>query len=281
MSAIRSAAPPPANWDDFASRQWDYFESADEAKFRWQTTCPVIASTEQQLVSVAAGEGRLLEIGCGEGGNLFHLGPRKGMTVGLDYSLAKTAFASDAIPWASFVCADAVNLPFRGGVFDRVLCRDVLHHVHGRLQDEAVSELFRVCRAGGEVVVIEPNGRNPLIALFALLVPAERGVFRSTPARVASLVRSVAPRIIVEMAQPLPVARALLHYRFGAPGLGRLRVIPSVLGAIDAVLRRLMPCALWAYIMARGLAATSRLEKAPERWSEPRPENRADARPVP
>ena len=267
--------------DRHAACQWRYFKEVDEARFRWQTRAPVFSDTERDLVSRAAGKGRLLEVGCGEGGNLFHLGPRNDPTVGMDYSMAKVAFASGAIPWARFVGGDATRLPFRRGVFDRVLCRDLLHHLQDPDQREAVTEMLRVCRPGGEVVLIEPNGRNPLIALFALLVPAERGAFRSTPARVASLVRSVAPRIIVEMAQPFPVARALLHYRFGAPGLGRLRVLSSVLGAIDAALRRLMPRPLWAYIMTRGLAATSRLEKAPERWSEPRPENRADARPVP
>jgi len=264
MSRRPFAVSPTARQDGFAARQWDYFQAADEPKFRWQTTCPMIASTERQLVSVAAGEGRFLEVGCGEGGNLFHLGPRIGMTVGLDYSMAKAAFASGAIPWARFICADAVQLPFRGGVFDRVLCRDVLHHVREAVQDEAVSELFRVCRPGGAVVLIEPNGRNPLIALFALLVPAERGAFRSTPARVAALVRRVGSRIVVDMAQPLPLARALLHYRMGAPGLGHLWGVTRLLGAIDAALRWLMPRPLWAYIVAGGLAAASRLEKAPE-----------------
>lgn len=251
----------PTRRDGFAARQWDYFQAADGPKFWWQTRGPVIASTERRLVSVAAGGGRLLEVGCGEGGNLFHLGPRPELTVGLDYSRAKATFASGSLPWARFVCADAVRLPFRGGVFDRVLCRDLLHHLRETDQPEAVAELFRVCRPGGEVVVIEPNGRNPLIAVFALLVPAERGMFRSTPARVSALVRSMASRIAVEAAQPLPVARALLHYRFGAPGLGRRRAVARLLGGIDAALGRLAPRSLWAYIVVRALAPASRPEE--------------------
>jgi len=149
---------------DFAARQWSYFREVDEAKFRWQTATPVFAASERHLVSVVAGEGRLLEVGCGEGGNLFHLGPRAGLTVGLDYACAKLVFASGAIPWGRFAGADALSLPFRSGAFDRVLIRDVLHHLPRDRQREAVAELFRVCRSGGEVVVIEPNGRNPLMA---------------------------------------------------------------------------------------------------------------------
>jgi SAM-dependent methyltransferase len=261
MNAIPAATSGTPHADGFAARQWNYFQAADEPKFRWQTTCPVVASTERQLVSVAAGDGRLLEVGCGEGGNLFHLGPRNGLTVGLDYSMAKATFASGVLPWARFVCADAVRLPFRGGAFDRVLCRDVLHHLREAAQREAVVELYRVCRPGGEVVVIEPNGRNPLIAVFALLVPAERGMFRSTPARVAGVVCGVASRIVVEAAQPLPLARALLHYRIGVPGLGRLRVVARLLGGIDAALRRLMPRPFWAYIVVRGVTPASRWEE--------------------
>ena len=264
MSAMSPATSVTPHADGFAVRQWNYFQAADQPKFRWQTTCPMTASTERQLVSVAAGGGRLLEIGCGEGGNLFHLGWRNDMTVGLDYSMAKVAFASGVIPWARFVCADAVQLPFQSGVFDRVLCRDVLHHLSEAAQDRAVAELFRVCRPGGEVVVIEPNGRNPLIAVFALLVPAERGTFRSTPTRLAALLRSMACRTAMEMAQPLPLARALLHYRIGLPGLGQSRVVARLLDGIDVGLRRLMPRSLWAYIVARALAPASWIEKVQE-----------------
>jgi ubiquinone/menaquinone biosynthesis C-methylase UbiE len=97
--------------------------------------------------------------------------------VGLDFSLAKAVFAAGAIPWARLVCGDTVRLPFRRSVFDRVLCRDPLHHLRGPKQREAVEEIFRVCRPGGEVLVIEPNGRNPLIWAFAVLVPQSGGCF--------------------------------------------------------------------------------------------------------
>lgn len=238
--------------EDFVACQWAYFRDADEAKFRWQTTAPIFAATERQLVSPAMSHGRFLEVGCGEGGNLFHLGPRAGLTVGLDYSHAKLAFASGAIRWGLFVGADAVSLPFRSGTFDRVFCRDVLHHLPGVHQGEAVAELFRVCRLGGEVVVIEANARNPLIAALGLVTPAERGLFRSTPERVATLVRKAGSAISVEMSQPLPVARAVLHYRYGVPALGRWSLVARLLRGLDTMLERLIPRSLWAYATVRG-----------------------------
>jgi SAM-dependent methyltransferase len=243
--------PRQLSSDDFTARQWAYFREADEAKFRWQTANPVLAASERYLVSVAAGEGRLLEVGCGEGGNLFHLGPRAGLTVGLDYSCTKLTFASRAIPWGRFVGSDALSLPFLGATFDRVFCRDVLHHLSADRQREAVAELFRVCRPGGEVVMIEPNGRNPLIAALALVTPAERGLFRSTPERLAVLIRVAAPALSLEMAQPLPVARAVLHYRYGVPALGRRPWAARALCRLDAMLARLIPRTLWAYTIVR------------------------------
>lgn len=247
--------------DRHAACQWRYFKEADEARFRWQTRAPVFSDTERDLVSRAAGKGRLLEVGCGEGGNLFHLGPRNDPTVGMDYSMAKVAFASGAIPWARFVGGDATRLPFRQGVFDRVLCRDLLHHLQGPDQREAVKEMLRVCRPGGEVVLIEPNGRNPLIGAFALLVSAERGMLRVTPTRLSALVEGLAQGIRVEVQQPLPVARLLLHYRFGVPTLGCRCLGAKMLSRLDAALHRLVPRRFWAYIVLSAVAGQPHAEE--------------------
>lgn len=244
-----SDAPRPAMQARFAARQWAYFQHADAAKFRWQTAGPFFAGTEAELVRPAGGAGRLLEVGCGEGGNLFHLGPRGEATVGLDYAAAKVAFAAGALPWARFVCADARHLPFRSGVFDRVLCRDLLHHLEPEGARDAVAELFRVCRLRGALTLIEPNGRNPIIGAFALVTPAERGTFRSTPGRLAALLHRLTPTVRLEMAQPLPVARVLLHYRLGAPGLGRAAWLAAALRWLDRLLRGVLPRPLWAYIV--------------------------------
>jgi SAM-dependent methyltransferase len=249
-------SPPPDSPNGaFASRQRAYFREAEEAKYRWQTRAPIFAATEWNLVSAAQGDGRLLEVGCGEGGNLFHLGPRPGLTVGLDYSHAKLGFAVGALPWARFVGADALSLPFRSGAFDRVFCRDVLHHLPEGRRREAVAELFRVCRPGGDIVLIEPNGRNPLIAALALTTPAERGLFRSTPERVAALVRESASVLVLEMAQPLPMARAVLHYRYGAPALGSRAWAARLFRVMDRMAHRLFPRPLWAYVVIRARRA--------------------------
>src|SRR5437879_501659 len=107
----------------FARLQSDYFERADAGHFRWQTQAPWFAATEADLVRGAgrAGE-RVLEIGCGEGGNLHHLRAQSpGLRLfGVDFSPAKVAFARDATG-AHTAAADAGRLPFADGSFDAVL----------------------------------------------------------------------------------------------------------------------------------------------------------------
>jgi SAM-dependent methyltransferase len=235
----------------FLARQRAHFTSAEPSRFAWQTGGPHFAETERALLSRVAGPGRLLEVGCGEGANLFHIGRRAGRAVGVDFSHDKVAFAAAALPWARFACGDAAHLPFADGAFDRVLCRDVLHHLSAPLRAAALREMVRVCRADGEIVIVEPNGRNPLMAALALVVAAERALLQSAPARLATLVRNGGMLPAVDMAQPLPVARVLLHYRFGWPKLGRRRSVCRLLARLDAALTRLVPRACWAYVVVR------------------------------
>ena len=101
-------------------------------------------------------------------------------------------------------------------------------------------------------MVIEPNGRNPLMAASALVTPAERGLFHSTPVRVAALVRGCGSPVTVEMAQPLPVARAVLHYRYGVPALGSQPSVARLLSRLDAMLERVIPRSFWGYVIVCG-----------------------------
>ena len=58
------------------------------------------------------------------------------------------------------VRGDAENLPFRDDIFDAVLCKAVLHHLHNPIR--AVSEMHRVVKRHGKVAAIdEPNALNP------------------------------------------------------------------------------------------------------------------------
>jgi ubiquinone/menaquinone biosynthesis C-methylase UbiE len=234
------------------------FLNADDSHFFWQTGGDYFAGTERRLLDgfpLPTGA-RVLEVGCGEGGNLLNLlrdhpgAPR--LVVGIDLFFRKLTFAARHVAGARFVCADATMLPFPDGAFDVVLCRDLLHHLEDR--EPAVRELARVCRRGGDVWIVEPNGRNPLIGLFALAMPHERGQLQTSVASLEALVRRHFASIEVRTLQPMPIFRALLHYRFGLPSLGRSRLFGRVMDAWQALCGAVLPRRVWAYIIVRTTA---------------------------
>ncbi len=233
--------------------QREYWKEADAAHFAWQTQAPYFADTEARLldaVDVAPGE-RLLEIGCGEGANLHHLAARGARLFGVDFTFAKARYARRT--GAATACADAAALPFPDGAFDAVLVRDLLHHVPDRAR--VLDEARRVLVPGGRLTVIEPNGRNPLIAAMGAAIAAERGMLSSTGKRLAGeLARAGFAEVRVRAAQPLPLSRVVLHYKLGVPSLGAVAPVARALALVEGALARL-PRAVWAYLVAHGRKA--------------------------
>jgi len=230
-------------------RQLRYFRDVDRAHYLWQTGAGYFAETERALLREARLAGRMLEIGCGQGANLLHVGAQVG-SVGIDLSHDRLVHAGGELPKLAFVRADGGDLPFRAGSFDAVLIRDVLHHVGDR--ERVLGEAVRVLRRGGELVSIEPNRKSPLVLAQALVIPAERRLLESTGGRLArELAGAGLDDVAIERAQPLPLAR-LLHPALGLARLGEARPVGAVLGAVDALARRLLPGSMWMYVVARG-----------------------------
>jgi len=238
---------------DFVDLQKSYWETADADHFRWQTQNPYIALTEGALVAEASAHTgqRFLEIGCGEGANLHHLRSRGNgeRFFAIDFSLPKVRFAARST--AALVAAgDAAHLPYRNHSFDALLIRDLLHHVPDR--QAVLAEAVRVLRPGGSLTVIEPNGRNPIVAAMALGIRAERGMLRSTLGRLEDEMRlaNVAD-LQSRYCQAMPISRVVLHYRLGAPSIARSRAVRNVLRSLEGA-AELIPRSLWAYFVVKG-----------------------------
>jgi demethylmenaquinone methyltransferase/2-methoxy-6-polyprenyl-1,4-benzoquinol methylase len=104
-----------------------------------------------RLVDLVGGlpPGRTLDVACGTGFLTRHL---RGVTVGLDRSLAMVALAKSRLPAGMAIVGDALNLPFTDGSFDRVLTG----HFYGHLSlDERRVFLAEAGRVAGELVVID------------------------------------------------------------------------------------------------------------------------------
>ena len=103
-------------------------------------------------------ESTILEIGCGTGNLMAILSKWQSLlTVGLDTSrkMLEVAIGKVHKEKKHFIVADAEDLPFRELVFDKVVARSVLHHLHDPRR--SLSEAHRILKHNGLVVVMEPN----------------------------------------------------------------------------------------------------------------------------
>jgi SAM-dependent methyltransferase len=226
------------------------FGHSDEAHFAWQVGHPYVAARERELVRAAfepLGE-RVLDVGCGQGATLLHLGA-PASAVGLDASAAFIAFAREHVPGPEFVVGDAEALPFEGGRFDQLIVRDLVHHLER--PELFVREAERLLGRGGRLDLLEPCRYNPLIALHALAVPAERGELRSTA---TYLRRQFEPCFELEALchhQAMPLHRVVFHPRLGRPLLGERPRVRDAVAAAERAASWLLPRWSWSYLHLR------------------------------
>jgi SAM-dependent methyltransferase len=96
---------------------------------------------------------RLLDAGCGTGGNLLDLG-RLGWATGVD--VAREAAAGCRMRGVSAARAGLLALPFPDAAFDVVVSFDVIYHAWVVDDGAAVDEMVRVLRPGGLLLVRVP-----------------------------------------------------------------------------------------------------------------------------
>jgi SAM-dependent methyltransferase len=124
-----------------------------------------LAARVQRLLGPFTGTELALDSGCGTGALAFTLAPRVGKVVGADTNAEYLEAARELAPEnAEFVEGDATALPFEYGRFDISGCLRLLHHV--RRPELAVSELARVTRRGGRILIADQLGSvDPLRSL--------------------------------------------------------------------------------------------------------------------
>ncbi|MFQ4135672.1 class I SAM-dependent methyltransferase [Nodosilinea sp. PGN35] len=128
---------------------------AEADHVRDKLTVEIADVVEKNLHSQAA----VVDIGCGVGDLLVEMRRRQGdITVaGLDFSPRAVEGALAALPDGSFMqFVIEKHLPYETDAFDVVLCTDVLEHLE--YPQAIAAELVRICRPGGSVFIVVPDG---------------------------------------------------------------------------------------------------------------------------
>jgi SAM-dependent methyltransferase len=111
----------------------------------------------------------LLDAGCGGGRHCFGALDRGARVAGVDLDRAALRVARAGIAErrgrGGALQADVFRLPFADARFDRVICSEVMEHVHD--YPAAIRELVRVLRPGGTLAITIPTATTEWLYLWA------------------------------------------------------------------------------------------------------------------
>jgi SAM-dependent methyltransferase len=141
---------------------------------------PAIAAYKEHMRGLLPREGRVLDVGCGPGGDLVAIGVERSVGVDPSVTMCRRAGARGG----RVLRSDAVALPFIDEAFAACRADRVLQHLRDPLA--ALRELVRVTRPGGAIAIADPNQETLTIDVD--------GVPRSLIERVTTLRRDVGYR---------------------------------------------------------------------------------------
>ncbi|MFP4249929.1 MAG: class I SAM-dependent methyltransferase [Armatimonadota bacterium] len=140
-----------------SARSWD--DLFKDPSFHWE-------SPEEAVVDVAArwrrnGVKRIHDLGCGAGRHMAFLRSEGFTVIGSDLSPRGLAACAGKLEDAGLphvlALADMSRLPFADGVFDATISINVLNHGTRERLQQALDEIHRTLRPGGEVLLTVLN----------------------------------------------------------------------------------------------------------------------------
>jgi uncharacterized protein (TIRG00374 family) len=102
----------------------------------------------------------ILDIGCGSGVQIRALGlDSPTLLIGMDVNRNALLYAkSKEIPHSEFILADAEQLPFKKNTVNRIICAEIIEHLHEPAK--MIAESQRVLDNDGRIVITTPNERS-------------------------------------------------------------------------------------------------------------------------
>ena len=226
-----------------------YFNAAEirasQSRFYSDLVQNALLDRALALVDGVAG-GMVLHLGCGSNleipNRFLERGAQK--VCSIDLSSVACRAVRDGLKnkkeesWRYVAVMDAEQLGFAAESFDVVFGRAIVHHLD---LDAISAELFRVLKPGGQAVLIEPLGINPLINRYRRRTPEARTVDEHPLD--ASDLRKLADRFGGMRAEYLFLTQLIPIVLLSKVQRGALyRACFTAFGAIDRCLYAVLPC---------------------------------------
>ena len=134
------------------------------------------------IKSFAPGGSKLLDVGCGTG-VLAEALVKEGYNVtGLDPFQGMLKYVKQRVPELETVHGKGEDLPFPDNTFDFTYCVAVMHHVADKPNvRKTLTEMVRVTKPGGKIMIWDHNPRNPYWPFLMKRVPQDTGAERLIP----------------------------------------------------------------------------------------------------
>jgi ubiquinone/menaquinone biosynthesis C-methylase UbiE len=118
-----------------------------------------------------------LDIGCGEGETISNFRSQASDVFGLDISVKNARKARERD--VNIVVGDAHFLPFVNSAFDAVICIHVIEHL--RSSSKALSEMHRILKAKGFLLLATPNRKRIASVLLSPFIRLVKGNVTNYP----------------------------------------------------------------------------------------------------
>lgn len=139
---------------DFKKKLYKYWDASPDYYDIAEDVHADLEAKRKELFTIIKKGGKVLDIACGSGVNRKDI--NEGVFYcGIDLSSVGLSAAKRANMNASFVKADAENLPVMSNSFDYIISTNAVEHF---IEPRAIfDEMWRVCKKGGYILLAFPN----------------------------------------------------------------------------------------------------------------------------
>ena len=174
---------------------------------------PLYRKRVEMCLSMCKGGERVLDIGFGSGVNFLNLGEKYVDIYGLDLTAkvenVERAFAPVGLS-LNLQNGNVTEMPYQDAFFDTVLLISILEHLKAHELMQAIDEIYRVLKPGGQMVYGVPVESPFMVRMFRMLGYDIRGYHFSTEQDVLKAAGSKLERVEVQsLRNPIPFLEPL------------------------------------------------------------------------